>query len=196
MDWLWNNRDSLSWFVVEAMKIKVTEVLQAIECEEKNNRKDFLESKKEFSDRTLETHSVIQGCARFSQAITCANIEIIDTDSCIDSITSQTKETRLADVGYSFIQTLHTMTLKQEVPSTIAQIIPINGHATLVFSLRNALPLVQRFSKQSDRAFADEKTLAQRLKTLGLESKKCRELGSQGNTWFYVLDLEEKENNV
>lgn len=193
MDWLWNNRDSLSWFVVEAMKIKVTEILQAIESEEKNNRKDFLESKKEFSDRTLETHSVIQGCARFSQAIACTNIEIINTDSCIDSIENQTRETRLADVGYSFLQTLHTMTLKQEIPSTIAQITNINGRETLIFSLRNTLPLVQRFSKQADRAFADEKTLAQRLKTLGLTKQKCRDLSaSQQWLWFYEISNSEE----
>jgi hypothetical protein len=82
------------------------------------------------------------------------------------------------------------MTLKQEVPSTIAQITSIGGNDSLVFSLRMALPLVQRFSKQSDRAFADEKTLAQRLKTMGLENRRCRILGSLTNTWFYEIPQE------
>lgn len=197
MAWLWENREKLSWFVVEGMKIGSKDILDKIQ--EKN--KESIEKTKEdkIEDRCIDTHSLIYACATFIEKITQKEIKL-DECTYLTAMKEQTKTVKTIDVAYSFLQSLNSLVLKEEVPETIAQIVEnpnakdVKGGNYLVFSLRNALPLVQRFSKQSERAFADEKTLAQRFQSLGLISQICRILGKLQTCWFYKLEeIQEEE---
>ncbi len=185
-------KENISHFVAHCLqKINPGDLLRAIKTETNTNLKAL-----QGDERIVENHSILQVCANAFYRSCSSDIFSkfgILLDQLKQDISKQEASTKDANVGQVFMTILEAMIEKKEIPENIAKL--DSSGKKIHFSLRTALPLVQRFCNSSSISMVDAKTLAKALRNLGMRPNDSRELtGRNLKVWTYDIPSEKEDD--